>query len=139
MDAPATNVPPRLATPARFPCWSGLGVLAGIAGLIILWRFEPAGQFFYPRCWLHETTGLLCPGCGTTRALHALLHGDLVAAVRLNALAVAGLGVGAWLGLRWIWGWRTGSWWRNPFTHPYVIAATVGIAVGFGIARNFAW
>ncbi len=139
MDTPATNTPPRLTPPSWLTRWSGLGFLAGGAALGVLWSFEPAGQFFYPRCWLHETTGLLCPGCGTTRALHALLHGQWVAALKLNALAVSGLGVGAWLGVRWLWGTRTGRWWRNPFTHPYVIAAEGGLAVGFGVARNLTW
>jgi len=42
----------------------------------------------YPRCTIHEYLGLLCPGCGATRALSALLHGHLAEALRLNLLFV---------------------------------------------------
>ena len=46
------------------------------------------------------STGLFCPGCGTGRALHAIVHGDLAAAVRLNVLAVAAIPVFLALALR---------------------------------------
>ncbi|GAA3437328.1 DUF2752 domain-containing protein [Kutzneria kofuensis] len=39
-------------------------------------------------CWFHELTGADCPFCGGSRALGALLHGDLAAALRFNAFAV---------------------------------------------------
>lgn len=37
-------------------------------------------------CWLHHLTGLYCAGCGATRAVVALLHGDWQAAIGYNAL-----------------------------------------------------
>jgi len=55
----------------------------------------------YPVCQFHRLTGLNCPGCGMTRALYALLHGDLPTAFRDNALLVlaipAALVRGLWL------------------------------------------
>ncbi len=39
------------------------------------------------RCPLHELTGLECPSCGLTRAVHALLDLDFARAARLNILA----------------------------------------------------
>lgn len=32
-----------------------------------------------PPCLFHQVSGLYCPGCGGTRAVHALLEGDLIA------------------------------------------------------------
>ena len=39
-------------------------------------------------CWFHALTGADCPFCGGSRALGALLHGDLSGALRFNAFAV---------------------------------------------------
>lgn len=51
-----------------------LAVMAA-AMLYIAWRYDPVGgEFPYPRCSFKLLTGLDCPGCGSTRALHALTH-----------------------------------------------------------------
>jgi hypothetical protein len=39
-----------------------------------------------PACLLFVTTGFACSGCGLTRGFHALLHGDISAALGYNAL-----------------------------------------------------
>ena len=39
-----------------------------------------------PKCMLYQITGLYCPGCGATRALSAMLHGDVKASLHNNAL-----------------------------------------------------
>ena len=59
---------------------------AAVVGALILYRFDPTVARFYPHCLFHDLTGLQCPGCGTTRALHHLLHGDVAGAFRLNAM-----------------------------------------------------
>lgn len=62
--------------------WIGLALLAAF----ILYRYDPATSGIYPSCPFHAATGLLCPGCGSTRALHSLLHGHLLTSVRLSPL-----------------------------------------------------
>lgn len=47
-----------------------------------------------PKCVFHECTGLLCFGCGSTRAVHALIQGDWAHSLRCNALLLPSL---AWL------------------------------------------
>jgi len=50
------------------------------------------------RCPIRTLFGIDCPGCGGTRALAALLHGDVPRAVRENPAAlVAGLGTAAYV------------------------------------------
>ena len=71
---------------------------AGIAATVFF--FNPSAHKFYPVCQFHRLTGLNCPGCGMTRALYALLHGDFSTALRDNALLVFGLAAAA---LRGIW------------------------------------
>ena len=64
--------------------------LLGIAatGLVLLRIFDPATSGVFPPCPLHYLTGWYCPGCGSLRAMHALLHGDLRLAWAMNPLAV---------------------------------------------------
>ncbi|MCM1310774.1 MAG: DUF2752 domain-containing protein [Bacteroides sp.] len=59
-----------------------LAALAGfIALLAVVFLFNPMeGGFPYPRCAFKMLTGWDCPGCGSTRALHALLHGRIAEA-----------------------------------------------------------
>ncbi len=45
----------------------------------------------FPRCTVKTLTGLDCPGCGAQRAIHAMLHGHILEALRLNALFVVEL------------------------------------------------
>jgi|UPI000689883C hypothetical protein len=74
------------------------GTLAVLAAAAMLFFFPPARYDFYPQCPVHQIFGILCPGCGTTRALAALLHGHVVEALQLNTLTVLGLPVViAWL------------------------------------------
>ena len=54
----------------------------------IFFFFNPATTAFYPKCLFHEWTGLYCPGCGSSRALHCLLHGEFREALHDNALVV---------------------------------------------------
>lgn len=57
-----------------------------IAGAVYLFLFEPGKTGFFLPCPFRFLTGLNCPGCGVTRALHQLLHGNFEAAFMLNPL-----------------------------------------------------
>ena len=46
---------------------------------------------WYPKCIFHQATGLHCPGCGGTRAVRALLKGDLSLAIRSNPMLIVGV------------------------------------------------
>jgi hypothetical protein len=70
-----------------------MAVLLGVAGMVVLWRFEPTRYALFPKCPLRATTGFHCPGCGTTRALHSLLNGHPLQAARFNPLLIFGLPV----------------------------------------------
>lgn len=61
-----------------------LVLVAGAAAILL--RFPPAQYSFYPQCPLYVYFHLQCPGCGSTRALAALLQGHVLEALRLNAL-----------------------------------------------------
>lgn len=60
--------------------------VAATAGAWVVYTFPPAGNHWYPQCVFHAITGLDCPGCGSTRALYQLLHGNVRAAWHLNPM-----------------------------------------------------
>lgn len=55
-------------------------------GSVYIFIFEPGKTGFFPVCPFRAFTGFTCPGCGTTRGLHKLLHGDVIGAFQLNPL-----------------------------------------------------
>jgi hypothetical protein len=57
-------------------------------GMVMLRVFDPATSGVFPPCPVHYLTGWYCPGCGSLRAIHQLLHGNLRAAWALNPLTV---------------------------------------------------
>ena len=57
-----------------------------MAGAVYLFVFEPGKTGHFPVCLFRFLTGYQCPGCGSTRAMHQLLHGHVVAAFMLNPL-----------------------------------------------------
>lgn len=67
------------------------GIVTALAGALLLFSFNPETTSFYPRCPFYVLTGLKCPGCGTLRGIHALLHFRFVDAFRFNPLMVVSI------------------------------------------------
>ncbi|MFL5993056.1 MAG: DUF2752 domain-containing protein [Streptomyces sp.] len=87
----------------RAPRLSGLavpgGILAAVAGAFAyVGTVDPNQPGHYPVCPLYRITGLYCPGCGGLRSAHAFIHGDFLAALQDNAMAVVG-----YLGFAVLW------------------------------------
>lgn len=62
-------------------------IALAIGGAVcLLYFFAPSAYSFFPQCGFHSLTGWDCPGCGTLRATHQLLHGNVADAFRLNPL-----------------------------------------------------
>ncbi len=117
-----------------------LMALLGAAIGAVVYVLPPSESPIYWDCPFHEITGLHCPGCGGQRALYALLHGQVVEALSLNALAVllfAPMGGYVFVGqvLRAVGYARVGQlpadgrWW----------AALIVVLALFGILRNLPW
>ena len=105
----------------------GLLLLATVTACAVVLRFPPGspGAQRLPKCLFHEWTGLYCPGCGGTRALYALLHGDLKTSLHDNPLLIpAGLTAAALIVKP-----------RIALRRPVVVAIIV-IVVGFTVLRN---
>jgi hypothetical protein len=106
------------------------------AGAAVLFRFDPMRVDFYPRCPLFLLTGLYCPGCGALRAGHALLHGDLAAALGFNVLFVLALPVFAYIAVSRLREAVTGRPLPAPFLPASGIWAILTVLVGFSVLRN---
>lgn len=66
-----------------------LGTFLVCLGLIYF--FLDPSVYPMPRCPFYVLTGYLCPGCGSQRALHALLHLNFEQAFTFNPLMVLSL------------------------------------------------
>jgi len=65
-------------------------LLAACCALLVpVGLIDPATSRRFPRCTFHDLTGLHCPGCGATRAVHHGLHGRVAQAASSNLLLVA--------------------------------------------------
>ena len=68
-----------------------IGVLAlGCFG-ITYHIYDPKDYPIFPKCPLLLLTGIKCPGCGSQRAIHSLLHSDLTNAFKYNMLLITSL------------------------------------------------
>ncbi|HNF72486.1 MAG TPA: DUF2752 domain-containing protein [Chitinophagaceae bacterium] len=68
--------------------------LSGMGGLYLLqflYHHHPSHYSFYPPCVFKWITGYECPGCGSTRALYELLHGNILRSFQYNALFMSAL------------------------------------------------
>jgi hypothetical protein len=64
-------------------------ISATVLVLALLYFFVDARHSgFFPACPLFTLTGLYCPGCGSQRAVSALLHGDIFEAIDYNVMLV---------------------------------------------------
>lgn len=57
----------------------------------IYYRFNPLDSVFFPKCPFRQATGLECAGCGSQRAIHHLLHLNILGAFNENPLLVLSL------------------------------------------------
>ena len=112
--------------------------IAAVAGFWLLRNFDPgAAHSPFPECMFRAFTGWYCVGCGMTRALHALAHGDVPRAFSMNPLAMTLLAISPLL-LGWKLGWQPG--WLRP-----LVAAVAEpkfwllLLPAYWIARNLPW
>lgn len=135
-DTVPPSAPYRSTVRGALLAFAAVGLVAGIS---LVATQPPNEASYYPRCQLHTATGLHCPGCGTTRALHSALNGRFEQALAYNAIALVVLPILGWALIHSLWVWfrnvpvPTG---RSSPIWPWVIAA---ILLAYGVMRNLPW
>lgn len=61
------------------------------AAIVVFYNVDPSQSQIVPKCPFKLLTGLDCPSCGSQRALHALLHGHVLTALRFNPFLILSL------------------------------------------------
>ena len=88
-------------------------------------------------CPSYTLLHIYCPGCGSTRAVGALMHGDVLLSLRQNPAIVVMLLLAALYYLEFalkVWGVR----FRIPPLHNWkFIAALLVLWVAYAVVRNF--
>jgi Protein of unknown function (DUF2752) len=112
----------------RFAMLGAAALLAGALAYIGLVDPHKPDSIF-PICPFRLLTGLNCPGCGTLRMIHDVLHGHLAAAINDNIAVLVGIPLLAgWMVLR-----RRGG--KMPLTLPAAAAVMVTL-LAWTVVRN---
>lgn len=111
--------------------------LSAAAAVALRDPHEPGSWGFCPVLAL---TGFYCPGCGGLRAVHDVLHGDLLAALQSNLMGLVLCGL---LAALWV-AWFLGRWRERPVAWDRLVPPAAGYAVlalfvVFSVFRNTPW
>jgi len=66
-------------------------LVLGIVLAFLFFYVNPSNVNFFPKCPLYVTTGIYCPGCGSQRATHQLLHLNILGVLQQNILYLFGV------------------------------------------------
>jgi len=109
-----------------------------LLGVYVYFNFDPSNPSlskFFPKCPFYSLTSLKCPGCGSQRAIHALLNGDIAGAFSYNALLLVSIPL---IALYWIADLikKRHPALDNALNHPVTIIILGVLVLAWFIARN---
>jgi len=127
-------------TPLRLGAPFGVAAAAALACAVVWWADPTTSGGPLPVCPTKLLFGIDCPGCGSLRMLYSVMHGNLLAAAKFNALALSALVLLVWAYGAWVYGRVAGrriwSWqhhrWAAPVTLVLVLAWSVVRNLPFG-------
>ncbi|BBZ73248.1 DUF2752 domain-containing protein [Mycobacterium paraseoulense] len=89
-----------------------------------------------PVCPTKALLGIDCPGCGSLRMLYSLMHGNVMAAARFNALGLAAVVLLVWAYLAWTYGRVAGRRVRSWQHGRWAAVVTLGLVAVWFAVRN---
>ena len=112
------------------------GAAAFVVGAGVVAYINPTESHILPVCPLYTLTGIACPGCGLTRAFHALFNGDWVVALDFNLLAPVWAVILAYVTISLILLAVRGRGLPMWPTNPRFLWAFMAVLLIFGVLRN---
>lgn len=110
----------------------GMALVSLLVIVVVLFLYDPATTGRFPPCPLFALTGVKCPGCGSLRAVHQLLHGNLRAAFLLNPLMILSIPVLFMIGVTDLFPSR-----MSPCRYPRIATlGIIGAVLAWTIMRN---
>lgn len=102
----------------------------------LYFTYNPLEYAWFPKCAFYQLTGLECPGCGSQRAIHAILNGNILEGLRTNPFIIISIPYGFLLIMILIF--------KTPFTEKLrtkllnykVLYIYCTIFIGWWIIRN---
>lgn len=98
---------------------------------VTIYHFPPEQNLYYPPCFFKKCTGLDCPGCGSTRAIYQLVHGNVGQAADHNIMLLIFMPV-MLVGLLNVFGGR----WRRAWQHLNKPVLVLWLVIFFWVLRN---
>lgn len=62
-----------------------------LVAVAIYFSVNPSTSKYFPKCLLYSLTGYKCPGCGSQRAIHSILNGNFIEAIKYNAFLMVAI------------------------------------------------
>lgn len=123
-----------MTSPGKRKAITVAAIIAATVIISYLWLFDPE-QAPAPQCTFRHLTGYDCPGCGSQRAIHALLNGDIAKAWDFNPFIFFAVPIAAFLFVVELCRSRMPK--LHHFAcHPVAIAAIATAIIAYWIARN---
>ncbi|MDR1746022.1 MAG: DUF2752 domain-containing protein [Tannerella sp.] len=108
-----------------------------IAATVVYFVFDPSLSALFPKCLFLMLTGFKCPGCGSQRAIHQLIHLNIVGALQYNALMTCAIPYILLLFAgKIVQRIRPASTWPYRIQTPAIIMSILVIVIVFWITRN---
>ena len=89
-----------------------------------------------PVCPTKALLGIDCPGCGSMRMLYSLMHGNLSAAARFNAMGLVAVALLVWAYVAWTYGRLKGRRIKSWQHQRWAPAVTLGLTLAWFVVRN---
>lgn len=104
--------------------------------LSLYFFIDPSSTALFPKCPFLKFTGLYCPGCGSQRAFHNILKGNIITGIKHNYLFLLAFSVIGYQLIIFVINKYSSNTYQNLLHKSSITRAILIIVVLFWILRN---